>query len=98
MNGSLAVASSTDAPSAEATITLLIDSLTAIPEYTSPFIPLFEALADARPLTLRALRTHSHLLRDSSDLARDESAAIHQVIASCKQIPPTPLLALPLGF
>ena len=111
MNAPMADASSTDKmsvdkTSAEATIALLIDSLTAVPEYTSPFIPIYEALADARPprlhggklLTLRALRTHSHLLRDCSDLARDQTAAIHQVIASCKQILPTALPALPLGF
>ncbi len=98
MNAPMADASSTDKTSAEVTIALLIDSLTAVPEYTSPFIPIYEALADAQPLTLRALRTHSHLLRGCTDLARDETSAIHQVIVSCKQIPPTPLPALPLGF
>ncbi len=98
---------SADASSVEATIALLIDSLTAVPEYASPFIPIYEALGTStepaqaallRPLTLRALRTHSHLLRGCTDLVRDETAAIHQVIASCKQITPTPLPALPLGF
>ncbi|MCP4288869.1 MAG: hypothetical protein GY792_31345 [Gammaproteobacteria bacterium] len=128
MDDPLTIASSTDkmspdASSAEATIALLVDSLTAIPEYASPFIPIYEALGTStepaqasllRPprltpsrgqvlhggklLTLRALRTHSHLLRGCTDLARDETAAIHQVIVSCKQIFPTPLPALPLGF
>lgn len=80
------------------TIDVLVEALTAVPEYDNPLNPIYEVLERERPLTLRAIRKHSHLLNDHADLARDQTFAVNRVIVSCKQISPTPLLEIPLGF
>ena len=84
-------------------IDTLVEALTAVPEYDNPLNPLYDVLGrqrllTGRPLTLRAIREHSQLLHDHADQAQDQTFAVNRVILSCKQIPPTPLLAIPLGF
>lgn len=80
-----------------AAIDTLVAALTAVPEYDNPLTPVYAVLGQ-RPLTLRTIRQHTQLLHDHADLARDQTFAVNQVIASCKRIPPTPLPVLPLGF
>lgn len=85
------------------TIDVLVAALTAVSEYDNPLNPIYEVLAreqsfPERPLTLRAIRKHTQLLHDHADLARDQTFAVNRVIVSCKQISPTPLLEIPLGF
>jgi hypothetical protein len=82
----------------QSAVDTLIDALTAVPHYENPLNAIYEILSQERQLTLRAIRQHSQLLHDHADLARDQNFAINSVITSCKQIPPTPLLLLPLGF
>lgn len=84
-----------DGPSA---IEALLAVLTAVPAYEDPLTPLYQALGQQRPLTLRAVRQQSQLLQERAAQAHDQTFAVHQVIASCQHIPPTPLPALPLGF
>ncbi|MFQ5418988.1 MAG: hypothetical protein ACE5EY_01365 [Anaerolineae bacterium] len=84
-------------------IDILVESLTAVPEYDNPLNPIYDVLGKEqsfpeRPLTLRAIRQHTELLHAHTDLARDQSLAVNKVIVSCKQISPTPLLEIPLGF
>ena len=80
------------------TIDVLVEALTAVSEYDNPLKPIYEVLERERPLTLRAIRKHTQLLHDHADLARDQTFAVNRVIVSCKQISPTPLLEIPLGF
>ena len=70
----------------------------AVPEYDDPLNSIYEALGRERPLTLRAIRQHSQLLHGQADQAQDQTFAINRVILSCKQILPTPLSEIPLGF
>jgi hypothetical protein len=84
--------------SQQAAVDTLVEALTAVPEYDNPLLPIYEVLGRERPLTLNAIRHHSQLLHDQSDLARDQSLAVHSVIQSCQRIPPVPLLHLPFGF
>ena len=92
-------------------IDTLVAVLTAVPEYDHPLTPVYAVLGQQPalsgptelglskgPLTLRSIRQHTQLLHDQADLARDQTFAVNQVIASCKCIPPTPLPVLPLGF
>ena len=87
-------------------IDTLVEALTApsagsgqaVPEYENPLNPIYEVLGRERPLTLRAIRQYSQLLHSWADQAQDQTFAINRVILSCKQIPPTPLLEIPLGF
>ncbi len=84
-------------------IDTLVAALTAVPEYENPLNPIYEVLGQrrsltGRPLTLRAIRQHTQLLHDHADQAQDQTFAVNRVIVSCKQIPPTPLSAIPLGF
>jgi hypothetical protein len=79
-------------------IDTLIEALTAVPEYENPLNPIYDVLGQLRPLTLRAIRQHTQLLHDHADQARDQTFAVNKVIVSCKQILPTPLSAIPLGF
>ena len=79
-------------------IDILVEALTAVPEYDNPLNPLYEVLGQQRPLTLQAIRQHTQLLHDHADQARDQTFAVNKVIVSCKRIPPTPLPGLPLGF
>lgn len=79
-------------------IDILVEAFTAVPAYNHPLPPLYAVLAQARPFTLQALRQHTSLLHDCADEVQDQTFAVNKVIASCKQIPPTPLLSLPLGF
>jgi hypothetical protein len=81
-----------------AAIDTLVEALTAVPEYDNPLIPIYEVFGRERPLTLSAIRQHSQLLHGQSDLARDQTHAVHSVIQSCQRIPPIPLLHLPSGF
>ncbi|MBX3058860.1 MAG: hypothetical protein KF770_20535 [Anaerolineae bacterium] len=76
----------------------LLAALTAVPAYEDPLTPLYQALGQQRPLTLRAVRQQSQLLQERAAQAHDQTFAVNQVIASCQHIPPTPLPALPLGF
>ena len=57
-----------------------------------------QVLHGDKPLTLRIIRQHTQLLHEQVDQAQDQTIAINRVIASCKQIPPTPFSALPLRF
>jgi hypothetical protein len=92
--------------SQQAAIGTLVEALTAVPAYDNPLLPIYEvfgreqpALSGSKwPLTLNAIRQHSQLLHDQSNLARDQSLAVHSVIQSCQRIPPVPLLHLPFGF
>ena len=79
-------------------IDILVEALTAVPEYDNPRNPIYEVLSRERPLTLQAIRQHTQLLHDHADQARDQTFAVNKVIVSCKRIPPTPLSILPLGF
>lgn len=79
-------------------IEILVETLTAVPEYDNPLNPVYEALSQERPLTLQVVREHSELLHAHADQGRDQTFAVHQVIQSCQAIPPTPLPILPLGF
>ena len=79
-------------------IDILVEALTAVPEYDNPLNPIYEVLSRERPLTLQAIRQHTQLLHDHADQARDQTFAVNKVIVSCKRIPPTPLPSLPLGF
>jgi hypothetical protein len=81
-----------------AAIDILVEALTAVPEYDNPLNSLYEVLGQQRPLTLQAIRQHTQLLHDHADQARDQTFAVNKVIVSCKRIPPTPLPILPLGF
>ena len=79
----------------------LVEALTAAPEYKNPLTPLYDALGQEAadgPLTLRAIRRHTQILHALSGQANDQAAAVTQVIVSCKQLLPTPLPVLPLGF
>lgn len=77
---------------------MLVEALTAVPEYENPLNPIYDVLGRERPLTLRAIRQQTQLLHDHADQAQDQTFAVNRVIISCKQIPPTPLSAIPLGF
>lgn len=79
-------------------IDVLVEALTAVPEYNNPLNPLYEVLGGQRPLTLCTIRQHTQLLHDHADQAQDQTFAVNKVITSCKRIPPTPLPSLPLGF
>lgn len=73
-------------------------TLTAVPEYDNSLNPVYAAQAQKRPLTLHALRQHTQLLHDHADQLRDQIAAVNKVLQSCKQLAPTHLPLLPLGF
>ena len=92
-------------------IDTLVGALTAVSEYENPLNPLYEVLGreqsfPQRPpclhggklLTLRTIRQQTQLLHDHADQAQDQTFAVNRVIVSCKQIPPTPLSEIPLGF
>lgn len=93
-------------------IDILVEALTAVPEYENPLNPIYEVLGRQQPalsdptesglskgpLTLQAIRQHTQLLHDHADQARGQTFAVNKVIVSCKRIPPTPLPILPLGF
>ena len=80
------------------TIDVLVEALTAVSAYDNPLNPIYDVLAQEQLLTLRTIRKHTQLLHDHADLARDQTFAVNRVIVSCKQISPTPLLEIPLGF
>ncbi len=80
------------------TIDVLVEALTAVSEYDNPLTPIYDVLAQEQLLTFRAIRKHTQLLHEHADLARDQTFAVNRVIVSCKQISPTPLLEIPLGF
>ena len=84
--------------STQEAIDILVDALTAVPEYDNLLNPVYETLNRQRPLTLQVIRQHSDLLHDHADQEQDQTFAVHQVIQSCKTISPTPLRLLPLGF
>ena len=87
------------APVAEqAAIDTLVATLTAVSEYDNPLNPVYAALVQEMPLTLHTLRQHTQLLHDHADQLHDQPFAVNQVIRSCKQLSPTPLLDLPWGF
>ncbi|MCI0580182.1 MAG: hypothetical protein L0332_18030 [Chloroflexi bacterium] len=76
----------------------LIVALAALPAHNNPLTPVYQALGREQTLTLRAIRAHRQLLHDYAGEADDQGSAIHTVIVSCTQIPPTPLTAVPLAF
>ena len=76
----------------------LVEALAVLPAYEDPLRPVYEALGPQRPLTLRAIRDHSRLLQACTGRAQDQVDAIQRVIERCRQLPPTPLSNLPLGF
>ncbi|MFZ1396053.1 MAG: hypothetical protein WAS33_04100 [Candidatus Promineifilaceae bacterium] len=91
--------------SVPAAIDSLVDALTAVPAFDNPINPVYELLTQDRtststeqPLTLHTLRQHTQLLRNHADELQDQTIAINKVILSCKRLPPTHLLRLPLGF
>ena len=84
--------------SRQAAIDTLVEALAAVPEYDNPLIPIYEALGQEQPLTLRAIQQQSQLLHDQSDLAQDQTFAVNSVIQSCQRIPPIPSPLLLLGF
>jgi hypothetical protein len=79
-------------------IDILVEALTAVPEYDNPLNPVYAALAQEKPLTLHTLRQHTQLLHNHADQLRDQTAAVNKVILSCKRLSPTHLPLLPLGF
>ncbi len=88
----------------------LVGYLTAVPTYEPPSTPFYEALvasassaqrtsaSSGQALTVRSIYAHRQLLHDCVDAISEQNAALSQVIFSCKQLPPTPLPMLPLGF
>ena len=76
----------------------LLEQMIAIPPYEDPLLPLYEALGHERLLTLRTIRDHSRLLHDCAEQAQEQVEAIQRVTDRCRQLPPTPLSLLPLGF
>ena len=76
----------------------LVKALAAIQAYEDPLRPVYEALGPKRPLTLRTIRGHSRLLQECSGQAHDQVATIQRVTERCRQLPPSPLSSLPLGF
>jgi len=82
----------------QSAIDMLVEALTAVPEYDNPLNPIYDVLGRERPLTLRAIRQHTELLHTHTDQAQDQTFAVNRVIVSCKQISPTPLSAIPLRF
>jgi hypothetical protein len=76
----------------------LVEVLAALPVYEDPLPPVYETLGSERPLTLRAIRDHSRLLRDCTVRAQDQVDAIQRVIERCQRLPATPLPNLPQGF
>ncbi|MCA9989074.1 MAG: hypothetical protein KDE09_13470 [Anaerolineales bacterium] len=76
----------------------LVEALAVLPAYEDPLLPVYETLGPERPLTLRTIRDHSQLLRECTGRAEDQVETIQRVTKRCRQLPPTPLLNLPLGF
>lgn len=76
----------------------LVEVLTFLRACEDPLLPVYEALGPERPLTLGAIRDHSRLLQECAGRAQDQVDAIQRVIVRCRQLPPTPLPNLPLGF
>ena len=80
----------------------LVGYLTAVPTYEPPSTPFYEALvasaSSGQALTVRSIYAHRQLLHDCVDAISEQNAVLSQVIFSCKQLPPTPLPMLPLGF
>ncbi len=76
----------------------LAEALAILPSYEDPLRPVYEVLGPERPLTLRAIRDHSQLLRECAGRAEDQIVIIQRVTERCRQLPPTPLSNLPLGF
>lgn len=79
-------------------IDILIEALAALPAYEDPLHPVYKALGPELPLTLRAVRDHSRLLQACAGRAQDQVETIQRVTERCRQLPPTPLSNLPLGF
>jgi len=50
-------------------IDILVEALTAVPEYDNPLNPIYEVLGQQRLLTLHAIRKHTQLLHDRADQA-----------------------------
>ena len=84
--------------SQQAVIDELASALAALPAFADPLRPLYEALGSEQPLTLYGLREHRQLLAACTEQADDQTGAIQRVIARCRQLPPTQLTNLPLGF
>jgi hypothetical protein len=76
----------------------LVESLAILPAYEDPLLPVYEALGPEQPLTLGTVRDHSRLLQACAGRAQDQVEAIQRVLERCRQLPPTPLSDLPLGF
>ena len=73
-------------------------SVQGVPEHSNPLPPYYPLLAQAEPLTLRAVVAQKTLLRDYDDEARDQLFRLHKVVKACWQLPPTPMNDIPLGF
>lgn len=76
----------------------LLAALTAVLPYENPLNPVYEVLSQEQLLTLQNIRQHTQLLHDHADQMQRQMWAIHKVVQSCQQIPPTPLVSLPWGF
>lgn len=82
----------------QAAITELVDAMARMPADEDLLQLLYEALGCEQQLTLRAIRNHSRLLHDCTEQAQEQITAIQRVTDRCRQLPPTPLSNLPLGF
>lgn len=76
----------------------LVEALASLPVYEDPLLSVYETLGSERPLTLQAIRDHSRMLQECAGRAQDQVDALQRVIERCRQLPPTPLSNLPLGF
>ena len=76
----------------------LVEALAVLPAYEDPLRPVYEALGSEWPLTLRTIRDHSQLLQECADRAQGQVDTIHRATERCRQLPPTPLSNLLLGF
>jgi hypothetical protein len=85
-------------PAIDSLVEALVEALAVLPDYEDPLLPVYEALGPERPLTLRTIRDHSRLLQESTGRAQGQVEAIQRVIERCRQLPPTPLSDLPLGY
>jgi hypothetical protein len=79
-------------------IDTLVEALAVLPDYEDPLRPVYEALGPERPLTLRAIRDRSQILQECAGRVQEQVETIQRVTERCRQLPPTPLSNLPLGF
>jgi hypothetical protein len=76
----------------------LVTALSAVSPHKVELPPYYAALAEAKPLTLRAILVQKQLLRDYDEKAHSELLQLNKVVKACRQISPTLMPDIPLGF